>query len=127
MELAWAMSIAPEVPCSIPEVPRWDSCLRQLMWKNFLIKEFRVPAANQETVLHAMQEDGWPPRMDDPLPCKHGLDPKVRLHETIKALNRNQQHALLRFRGDGTGKAIYWEARGLHEDHLLRSSSEPIR
>jgi hypothetical protein len=36
------------------------------------------------------------------------LDPKVRLHDTIKALNRHQVFEVLRFLGDGTGRGIAW-------------------
>ena len=108
---------------ALPELPRWDSRLRQLWWKDFLIKEFRVPADNQEMVLRALEEEGWPPRIDDPLPSKPDMDPKVRLHETIKALNRHQHHGLLRFRGDGSGNGIHWETTGCREGQLLCDSS----
>jgi hypothetical protein len=33
-----------------------------------VVKEFKLPAPNQETILTAFQEEGWPPRIDDPLP-----------------------------------------------------------
>jgi hypothetical protein len=90
------------------EVPRWDGKIRQLWWDKHLIKEFRRPAANQELVLAALEEEGWPPRIDDPLPPTSGIDPKVRLHDTIKALNRHQLHRALHFGGDGKGRGIQW-------------------
>jgi hypothetical protein len=93
---------------SVPEVPRWDDEVRQLWWDKYLIKEFRRPAANQELVLAALEEEGWPPRIDDPLPPTSGIDPKDRLHDTIKALNRHHLHRMLRFGGDGTGWGIQW-------------------
>jgi hypothetical protein len=68
-----------------------------------------APEANQETVLMAFEEDGWPPRIDDPLPPLPQLDPRRRLHDTIKALNRKQKSLLLRFMGDGSGEGIRWE------------------
>jgi hypothetical protein len=37
--------------------------------------------------------------------------PKVRLHDTIKALNRHQAPYLVHFKGDGTGTRIAWEYR----------------
>ncbi len=91
-----------------PEAPRWNSTSRELCWGNYLIKQFRLPAVNQETVLAALEEEGWPPRIDDPLPPTPDLDPKVRLHDTIKALNRHQRRRLIRFRGDGRGCGIRW-------------------
>jgi hypothetical protein len=76
-----------------------------------LIKEFRRPAANQELVLAALEEEGWPAKIDDPLPPTSGIDPRVRLHDTIKALNRHHLHQILRFRGDGKGQGIRWSCR----------------
>jgi hypothetical protein len=93
---------------SSSEIPHWDARLRQLTWRGSLVKEFRLPAPNQEAILTAFEEEGWPARVDDPLPGTAGLDPKVRLHDAIKGLNHCQLHPLLRFRGDGTGKGVVW-------------------
>jgi hypothetical protein len=49
--------------------------------------------------------------MDDPLPRMPDIDPKIRLRDTIKRLNRNQVNHLLRFQGDGNGLGIQWFAR----------------
>jgi hypothetical protein len=73
------------------------------------VKWFRVPAGNQEAILAAFQEQRWPVRIDDPLPCRHGTDPKERLHAAIRRLNGRQLRRLLRFRGDGTGMGVRWE------------------
>jgi hypothetical protein len=103
---------------SAPEeagLPHWDAMLRQLHGKGHLIKEFRRPAASQEVILAALEEEGWVARIDDPLPGEAGLDPKARLHDAIKNLNRNQVHPLLRFRGDGTGSGVLWEWRASPE------------
>ena len=59
-------------------------------------------------ILAAFEEEGWPPRIDDPLPPKPDQDPKRRLHDTINSLNRNQQHLLIQFFGDGSGQGIRW-------------------
>ena len=73
-----------------------------------MVKTYRLPSPTQETVLGAFQEEGWPRRIDDPLPPKAEQDPKTRLHNTIKRLNRCQQHKVLHFFGDGTGTGICW-------------------
>lgn len=91
------------------ERPKWDEQRRQLRVGRALVKEFKLPSPNQETVLMAFEEEGWPPRIDDPLPPVAQLDPRRRLHDTIKALNRKQKHHLIRFRGDGSGEGIRWE------------------
>lgn len=89
-------------------VPRWDGERRQLLWGDCLVKRFRVPAACQEIILASLEEQGWPGRIDDPLPPTADIDPRARLHDTIKALNRNQARRLLCFQGDGTGRGVVW-------------------
>lgn len=96
------------LPCSLPQVPRWDGQLRRLLWQSCLIREFHRHAPNQELVLTALEEEGWPAYIDDPLPHAPGVDPKLRLHDTIKSLNRNHLQRILRFGGDGSGLGIRW-------------------
>ena len=55
------------------------------------------------------EEEEWPPRIDHPLPQMPEQDPRRRLHDTIKCLNRNQKHPLIRFHSDGTGEGVVWE------------------
>ena len=89
--------------------PRWDGERHQLHFGGFLVKEFKVHSPNQEAVLAAFEEEGWPPRIDDPLAHSPELDQKERLRNTIKSLNRTRGTRLIRFMGDGTGLAIRWE------------------
>ena len=70
-------------------VPTFDPMTRTLWLDGEISKQFRQPAADQEAVLRAFQEEGWPPRIDDPLPPRDGKDRKARLHEVITNLNRN--------------------------------------
>jgi len=92
-------------------VPHWDPERRVLSYRGQQVKEFRWQAPNQETLLAAFAEEGWPPRIDDPLPPKHDTNPRDRLHDAIQGLNRYQRAKLkfIRFRGDGTGEGIIWE------------------
>jgi len=94
---------------SQPATPTWDSDRQQLRVGRIVVKEFKVPAANQEAILAAFEEEGWVPRIDDPLTPKLNQDSKRRLHDTINSLNRNQKRSLLRFLGDGKGEGIRWE------------------
>lgn len=96
-------------PLEIIETPDWDDVRHELRWGGLVVKQFRTPSKNQQTILRAFEEDGWPPRIDDPLPQVPEIDPKRRLGDTIKSLNRKQQHPLLRFRGDGSGSGVRWE------------------
>lgn len=92
-----------------PCVPTWDSERRELRFDRAIVKHFKWIAINQQAVLGAFEDDGWPPRIDDPLPPRDDQDPKRRLADTIKCLNRKQRHAVLHFRGDGTGEGVIWE------------------
>lgn len=89
--------------------PWWDRDRQELRLGEFVVKQFKVPAPNQEMVIAVFQEEGWPPRIDDPLPPRSDLDPKRRLHDTINSLNRNQKTPLIRFLGDGSGQGVRWE------------------
>lgn len=88
--------------------PVWDPDRKELRVGGQLIKQFKLPSPNQETILMCFEEEGWPARIDNPLPPQQGLDNKVRLHATIKSLNRHQKHRLIRFMGDGNGEGILW-------------------
>jgi hypothetical protein len=91
--------------------PFWDSNGRTLIFAGRMVKQFKLQAINQERVLSAFQEELWPKRILDPL-CPHpSLDSKRRLSDTIKCLNRRQENSLIRFRGDGTGEGVLWEAK----------------
>ena len=91
------------------EVPSWDDSRSELRWGEIVVKSYRLPSRNQQTVLRAFEEDGWPPRIDDPLPQVPEIDPKRRLGDTIKSLNRKQKRPLLKFMGDGSGSGVMWE------------------
>ena len=73
-----------------------------------LVKAFRQPARNQEAVLAAFEESGWPGRIDDLLPHRDNTPAKERVHFTIRCLNACHQRRVLRFFGNGTGEAICW-------------------
>ncbi len=90
-------------------IPHWDGKTRTFSVGEHLIKRFRVPAPNQEAVLEAFQEEGWPTVIDDPLSPVLDCEPKRRLRDTIKRLNLNQVTRFIRFRADGTGEGVAWE------------------
>ena len=92
--------------------PKWDPNRRQLCLGNTIVKEFKLPAANQEIVLAVFEEEHWPPRIDDPLPQDSDIHPQRRLHDTINSLNRRQKHQLLHFFSDGLAQGIRWELVG---------------
>ena len=88
--------------------PAWDKARRVLVFAGKVIKRFNWPARNQELILTAFEEMGWPERIDDPLPITEGISQKDRLHDTIKCLNRKRLVKSIRFAGDGSGQGICW-------------------
>lgn len=109
-------------PAATPKVaPHWDSDLQELRINGLIVKQFKVPAPNQEMVLAAFEEENWPARIDDPLPPQIDQDPKRRLHDTIVSLNRSHKHRLIRFMGDGSGEGVRWTTV---TDHVEQDDAE---
>jgi hypothetical protein len=96
---------------SVPlaRVPRWDRDRQELRLGPEIVKCYKTPAPNQELILAAFEEEGWPVHIFDPLPPHPDQDPRRRLHDTINSLNRNQKKPLLRFMGDGSGQGVRWD------------------
>lgn len=91
--------------------PIWDRERRELRFGDIVVKRFKWPAENQELVLNAFEDLGWPKRIDNPLEAHPTICPKRRLHDTLKCLNRKQVNELIKFRGDGTGLGVLLEVR----------------
>ena len=92
----------PTISPPVTAIPSWNLQRKELWVSECLVKRFRVHSPNQESVLEAFQEEGWPERIFDPLQ-------PGRLPETIKSLNRHHRVPLIRFSGDGTGQGVLWE------------------
>ena len=107
--------------------PQWDCEDRILYVGEMVVKEYRVLSPNQEAVLSAFQEEGWPHYIDDPLSPVPDQNPKQRLRDTIRCLNANQKNQLVRFRGDGTGERVRWELTGMSEPVIPAVKKHPRR
>lgn len=94
---------------SISQRPTWCNVNRELRVRDTLVKRFRVPAPNQEAILNAFEEEGWPTHIDDPLTQSTTVPAKSRLHSAINCLNRNQKQHLIQFSGNGNGDGIRWQ------------------
>jgi hypothetical protein len=88
--------------------PTWDAERRELRVGGELVKRFTQPAENQETILSAFEEEGWPWHIDDPLPQVLGQDPKERLHKTVNNLNRGQHGPRVHFGRCQNGQGVTW-------------------
>ncbi len=115
-------------------VPHWDARSRELWFGARLIKQFQVPAPNQELVLAAFEEQNWPPCIDDPLRQDASVDSKERLHNTLIRLNRSHRHRVIHFGGNGNGRGVKWqrvrkavksESRSNPERHKIGSRRKP--
>jgi len=92
-------------------VPRWDQERRELRFNGTVVKQYFYASPNQEILLAAFQEEGWPRRIDDPLHPIAERDSRERLRNAIKGLNRGQARPLILFSGDGTGCGVLWQLR----------------
>lgn len=90
--------------------PHWNGNRRELTLNGVVVKRFRQPSANQEAVLAAFEEEGWPEKVYDPLPPSPVITPQRRLQDTVYRLNRRQFGGqLIKFSMDGTGEAVLWQ------------------
>ncbi len=58
-------------------IPRWHDSDGTLFLGTQIVKRFTRPSPNQEIILATFEEEGWPERIDDPLPQANGIDPKA--------------------------------------------------
>ena len=91
--------------------PSYDAERRLFRWGQHILKRFRQPSVNQEAILAAAEELGWPELFDDPLPGKAGVNAKRRLHDTVKDLNRRQIQPRIHFLCNNDGEGVGWAAR----------------
>lgn len=88
--------------------PHWNKDRRELSYQGQVVKVFRGPAECQVAILATFEDDGWPGKIDDPIPPKRRMDSGQRLRSAIRALNRAQ--TTIRFSANGTGAALIWRA-----------------
>jgi hypothetical protein len=122
-QLAYRVIAAPVGPrlaaqtCRRPpapgEKPHWDRAGRALWFAGAVVLRFRRSAGNQERLLDAFEEQGWPPEIDDPLPRLRRVKPGERLRDTVKHLNAHLGGEPLHFRVDTEGRAVFWSACGV--------------
>ena len=119
--------IGPSVTGDVPAVPEtmapvssnvkshspvWNPERQELWLDGNLVKRYRLPSPNQVAVITAFSEEGWPERIDDPLPQNGETTPKRRLQDTIRNLNRSMKTSIMKFLGDGSGEGVLWELLG---------------
>ena len=85
-------------------VPQLDPARHELRVGGKGVKHYKVRSPNQETILTAFQEEGWPRHILDPLP---GGPNKARVQKTVESLNKSLKG--IRFHADGSGEGFTWE------------------
>lgn len=102
--------------------PHYDASSWVLAIGNITVKKFRHAARNQQLILESLEQAGWPAHLDDPLPHSEDVNPRDRLANTIRRLNRNQVCPVVRFRMDGTGYGLCWTLDHTAIDQALRDT-----
>jgi len=89
-------------------VPTWHAVERRLCFAGQTLKEFATPAPNQELILTAFEEESWAAHIDDPLPPRTGVDPRMRLNKTLYRLNHSLAPPLIHFSCEH-GHTVRWQ------------------
>jgi len=89
--------------------PRWDDALRILYLGDRVVKSFCRRAPNQEAILAAFEEEGWPAQVDDPIHPLDGGDSPRRLRGTVQNLNRQDEPQAIEFTCNGAGTGVRWQ------------------
>ncbi len=88
--------------------PVWDSDRGLLFYTGRLVLELSAQASVRKLILDAFQEDGWGPRIDNPVkPRSSGDDTGKRLRDALSGLNHSQLWPALWFEAHGDG-ARWW-------------------
>lgn len=102
------ISSGPAAPAATPlDVPSWDSASRELRFSGQTIRKVRVmrEPSNVQRLLDAFEAQGWPPRIDNPLP---GAD-EDQLHQALQQLKTKLSG--ITFSSQQGGKAVCWSAK----------------
>ena len=83
--------------------PRWDGENFRLKMGEQVARTLKPSATNCIAILAEFEEEGWPERINDPLPL--GRDPE-RLSNTLRTLNKGAVG--IRFSAGGDGESITW-------------------
>jgi hypothetical protein len=92
----------------VKQTPRWDKSRRELWLGDQLCKKFRRPAENQESILNVFEEEGWPSRIDDPIPRSSRDTTSQPTGDACYYLSKNSP---IKFERDGKGQGVLWSLK----------------
>ena len=104
-------------------LPVWDSNTKCLYFRNRIVKRFHRHSPNQELILSAFQEDGWPERLDDPLPPKGNADRSSRLSKTVYSLNGSLDSRPISFFCEDS--TVCWETNHRQKNRIQSKRKHP--
>lgn len=122
LDAAGQKTVSPAAQAGSRQQLCYDSSSWVLSIGRIIVKKFRHAALNQQLILEALEHSGWPDRLDDPLPHSEDIDPRDRLANTVRRLNRNQCCPAVRFRMDGTGQGLCWTLDHAVIDEAVRDT-----
>src|SRR5258707_15584790 len=88
---------------SDPNELRWDKAGQEFWCGKKVVKEFPRTSTCQETILAGFERLHWPQCIDNPIPKSKETNPKRRLHDAVKRLNRHHVFQAISFQGNGDG------------------------
>lgn len=90
--------------------PSWNRDALELSFEGEVVRRIERPdrAVNLIRLLNAFEEDGWPSRIDDPLPFTTDTQ---RIHKMVNSLNRGLTR--ISFHADGTCEGIRWQRKSM--------------
>jgi hypothetical protein len=88
------------------ETPDWNSVSNELRFRGELVRTVSTRAVDPRRILDAFQNDGWPVRIDSPIP---GGTCSQKLRQAVFTLNKGLM--VLRFFCDGSGEGVLWEKK----------------
>ncbi len=106
VDLDWPSIAAPAEDSLKVTLPLWDHDRLELRWGATVLRQFKLPSADEERVLAAFEERGWPHRVGSPLPEDAG---GLRLVDCVASLNWRQRRPLLRFGCSEERREVTWE------------------
>jgi hypothetical protein len=85
-------------------LPRWNADLRELRYGSVLCRKYTRKAPEQERLLAAFEDAGWPPRIASDSQSSNEL--RQLVYTLNEGLRKNDSP--IEFSGDGSGHGVLW-------------------
>ena len=92
-----------------PHAPRYDSARYQLCAGTEVVLQYHRHAENQMAILEALEDAGWPHRLDNVFQMHMPWDARHRLSDAVTELNHQQDPKRIHFWVERGTQAVLWE------------------